>query len=131
MTRVFAGRGGLEVEVDDGVGRLVQRVLRATIPRVVDVIEQRVEQVHREAERAWPVKTGRSLASLEVGIRLPTSTAVEGFVRNAAPYAYYIRGKAQNGKQTYIALIRTPMRAAARDIAAEIGPELRRLFEGS
>lgn len=118
---IVFGRGTMQVEVDDGTERLVRAALEQTAPTVVREIERRVDQVIADARSAWPVRTGRSRAALVSGLRLPDADTVEGFVRNDVDYAFYIKGRQQGGKSTYVELVRKPMRRAADDIVAELG----------
>lgn len=130
MGKVTIGTGKLSVVLDDGAARLVERALRTAAPTVTRRIEEETGKVFASALHDWPIKTGKSKRALDQGIRVPNATTVEGFIRNDVPYAFYIKGMKQRGKSTWVELVRKPMQAAAKVVADELGPDLRRAMGG-
>ena len=128
--KVWAGKGALQVEVDDGTAALVRRVLDQAAPAVSRALEEAAERVYRAAAQDWPVKTGRSKAELEYGIRIPGPTAIEAFVRNDAKYAKFIVARNLGYRSAVVELLRKPMKRAAAELVEQLGPELRRVIEG-
>ena len=118
---IVFGRGTMQVVVDDGTERIVRAALEQTAPVVVREVEERVDAVLAEARSQWPVRTGQSRGGLVSGLRLPDAETVEGFVFNDVDYAYYIKGRAQGGKSTYVELVRKPMKAAAERLVQDLG----------
>jgi hypothetical protein len=111
----------MQVQVDDGTERLVRAALEQTAPAVSREIERRIAAVLAEARSEWPVRTGASRDALVGGLRLPDSETLEGFVYDDVDYAYFIKGKRQGGKSTYVELVRKPMRAAAEGLVSDLG----------
>lgn len=131
--RIYAGRGKAQIELTGSMRDMVDRVLSSRgVRRVADRLEDGARRIYRSARSEWPEDTGRSKAALEYGLRLPSPTALEAFVRNTSPYWYYIRKKWPDNN-VYVAreLILKPGRREAKKIAREMGRELRKLAGGA
>lgn len=122
---ILVGKGKAMVELDDGASRFAERVLRQAAGIVVEEIEKTVHTVFASAATVWPEKTGTSLAGLRRGVRFIPPDVIEGVIYNQVPYVWYIKGRRQQGKHTWSVLIRTPMKKAAGNLAARIGPRLK------
>lgn len=130
------------ITLSDGLDRWVERAIRHTAPAVFDAIELETEAVYDVARANWPVKTGRSRDGLapQVGYDLGTSR-LSGAVINTASkpedgrksYVYFIKAPlGGTGKPAHVvtALLRRPFKAAAKRLARELGPALRRAWGG-
>jgi hypothetical protein len=123
------GRGAAMVELNDELSAKLDRVLREAAPRTMDAIERTTEKLATDAQNNWPEKTGRSKAGFEYGVRLPSLNRVEGYIRNNVDYAYYIKGKAQGGRNTWQELAVKPVKKALPDLIEDIRDEITGLLK--
>lgn len=128
--RLVIGRGMLRCELDDGLARVVRRVLQNAAPRTLEAMERKAKQIHDRAQAEWPVRTGYSKSKLDYGTRLIGAGQVEAFVTNDADYAVYIKGREQGGKSTWVELLRKPGREAADELADVLRREMAAVVEG-
>lgn len=98
----------------DGVAPLVRRLLTALEPALAKSFDVYVGAAALNALEQWPVSSGYSKGSMTLGYTQGTEFELIGAVGNSAPYAIYIKGG------PFPKLIRTPMREAARSIAATL-----------
>lgn len=128
--RVVVGVGKASVVLDDGAARMVQRVLRQAAPEVLAVLEREADEITEEARGPWPRKSGRSARELTWQLRIRAEDIVETVVFDPVPYVFYIKGKKQGGKSTWMELVVKPGRKRINAIAEEIGSKLKRVALG-
>lgn len=113
--------GGVTVEIAGDLERLALEAVDRALPGVRRAMEQNLDDIYATAKSEWPVKSGKSSGGIKkVWIIDETSIAMK--IENAIPYAVYVRPKAWFGTTTaWQRLIRSPMRAAAKEIAQRVG----------
>jgi hypothetical protein len=93
------------------------------------VIVQEAERVFSAAREQWPVSRrrkpihSRELLHLEIA---RDGGRIRVKISNSAKYAWYIKGKAQGGRQTWWVLVGSPMQRAQREAAIAIAEEVAR-----
>lgn len=127
--RLRLGRGKNTLILQDEQASIVRDVIEGALPGVLDRLEQEARDHYETAQKAWPVKTGRSKRAMNWWVRLPRGdmSVLEGFVgfepgEEGSSYAHLIKGKKDGGKQSWRVHLQVPMRERAtelnRDIAA-------------
>jgi hypothetical protein len=122
--KIRIGRGRAMIDMDDTLHAMVERAVRRSNPRLIDRLEGEAADLHEDAVADWPVKTGRSRAALDHGLRLPSPDKIEAFVgvdTSKADYVYYIR---EDGKSTWHERVRKPGRERARKLAEALGRDM-------
>ena len=114
------------VELDHDLDAAVRKILEASHRELAEALDDEAERIHGAAYAAWPVKTGKSRSALNHGLRVMGMRRLEGFVGSDSPYAYYIRGRRQNGKRTWNELVAKPMKRASKRLAKELAPQIAR-----
>ena len=130
------GTGKHSIEIDDGIEKMIRRVIDDAFPGVADAIERTTDELYQDAFDAWPVKSGRSKAALTQTLTIDGDT-IRRTVLNPAkkaggfPYVFAIRTKQQDGDENlWGLLIRKPGRKAGELLAEELGPVLAAIAEG-
>lgn len=114
--------GGVTVELKGDLERLALEAVDRIIPGVRALMEANVTDILRSAQGEWPVKSGDSRRGLQMATTI-TEDSIQVKIINAVPYAVYVRPRAWFGTTTaWQRLVRSPMLAAAKDIAKEAGP---------
>lgn len=121
---IVVGRGKAQITVDAHLNTLLSKMLDAAAPVTKAVLTRETEAIFDAAEQAWPVKTGRSKEGLTTGIRFVNTSTIEGFIADAVPYVYYIKGRKQGGKSTWVTLVTKPFKAATPAVCQQLASEL-------
>ena len=124
MGRLRAKAGKVTVEYDDVLDRLYRAAAERLAPGLLDACERKMEAVRDAAASAWPVKTGRSRAGLEVVSSIDANSGrLTVQIRNDVVYAVYVPLSSTYGSSTaWQRLVRDPGRKATKELAAELGP---------
>lgn len=130
MSKLYYRSGKATIEMDDTIAASVRRVLDNVAPETTRELQRAADEIADSARAQWPVKTGKSKAGLVTGLRV-TASAVESFIGNDVGYVYYIKGKGQGGKSTWVTLVRTPGRRLGRKLAVRLGDRLLKLASAS
>jgi len=123
VSKLYFGTGATTIVMDDVIERSVRAVLDNIAPRTTKLLERAATDLAESARKDWPVKTGRSLLALTSGMRV-TTTAIESFVMCPVPYVFYIKGRKQKGKGTWVTLVRTPGLKLGKLLARQLSDEL-------
>lgn len=123
MGNLKFGRGAISVEIGDELDRMIRRGLAETRPGLLRHLEEAAKSVGAGATARWPVKTGKSKAAMQWGVRL-IDEGIEAFVLNDAnnggfPYVYAIRSR--SGTQMWKELVRRPMERRGAKLVDELG----------
>lgn len=113
--------GNVTVELQGDLEKLALAVVDKVLPGVRAEMEANARDILASAKGEWPEKTGMSRGGLKMVTEI-RDDAVLVKIENAVPYAIWVRPKAWFGTTTaWQRLVRTPMRAAAKDIAKTVG----------
>jgi len=115
--KIRVGKGKSSVTIEGALAQDLFKELQDNLGPVIDEIQNSADQVLKEANETWPVKTGRSLAGF---FTVPTITdlEIEISILNEYKYVRYIKsdklGKKDSGTRNRSPLqtdIRKPARA--------------------
>ena len=124
MRRLTFGQGSVRIEMDAGLEELARRAVSQVAPGVLERIDAAVDQVLEDAQRRWPVKTGRSRDGLAAYTSIaPAGDRIQGTVMNPVDYAVYVKSRkgGLEGRSAVVELLRKPLRARASQLADELG----------
>ncbi len=110
MSAVRGRSGVVSFDVDPGYTRLVQDLLGQIAPQLASAYDRELSRVMLDAFHQWPVWSGLSKASLDLGFEQISDTEVAGVLGCRAPYTTYIKNS------PHLRLIRTPALVAGSRI---------------
>jgi len=106
-TKITTGRAGVVIDTD--LQQFYTGFIDKVAPNARAIIDGTLEQIQREAVRDWPVRkpnitrdrdgriievektTQESYKKFERGYRITPDGGFEGYLRNTAPYSWYIQ----------------------------------------
>ena len=116
--------GNVTVELTGDLEKLALEAVDRLLPGVREQMEANARDIWNSARGEWPVKSGRSRAGLELLTEI-RDDAVLVKILNDVPYAVYVRPRDWFGVTTaWARLVKTPMKAAAKDLAKTVGKVL-------
>lgn len=138
------GRGRNTVTLTGPIAEGLEGEVRELLGPAADVIDDHVDKLYRRGRSKWPVRSARSIASFERGLRvLPEDERVEGYVAVTArdnrgrPYPRFIRSTREGRREDAVRIrsplvteLRTPSKQIARDMAEPLREALARALEG-
>lgn len=125
----IGGGGAITATVDDGIERMLRRVVSQVEPALLEELEAEVSDVYRSAVKRWyasrkprtakqPYHSRDRLAyHIEV---IDGGTIIRGRVTNDAWWAKYVKPKTLYYRSAYVELLRKPMRKAGRRLASKM-----------
>lgn len=124
MAKIRFGSPGAGVEMDDTILRLATDAIDEIVPGVRDYLQDAVYQIRINAQDEWPVKTGRSRASLSDVTQI-NSDSIQGIIEiEECEYTHYVRPRKLWGTTTAWQIwVKTPMKEANREMLED--PKLR------
>lgn len=125
--RIRLGRGKSTLILQEEQASIVRDLIDGTLPGVRERLEQEARDHYDAAQRAWPVKTGRSKRAMNWWVRLPRGdmSVLEGFVgfepgEEGSSYAHLVKGLKDGGKQSWRVHLQQPMRERAMNLHRDI-----------
>lgn len=125
--RLRLGRGKSTLILQEEQASIVRDVIDGALPGVLERLEQEARDHYESAQKAWPVKSGRSKKAMNWWVRLPRGdmSIIEGFVgfepgEPGSAYAHLIKGKRDGGKQSWRVHLQQPMRERAMNLHRDI-----------
>ncbi len=118
--------GDVTIKLSDGLDRFVERAIHNSAPGMLERITARVEPVLADARAAWPVKTGKSRAGLDLDVLVDTDREkLRVRIVNTVDYAIFVRPSAYFGAATaWSRLVQKPMKRIHSELADELAAEI-------
>lgn len=133
MGNLRYGSGSVTVEMSDTLDRLAREAIDRVQPGLIAELTRTAQQVHANAVRRWPVRTGTSRAGLTWYLAISEGgTEIRAVVSTGGvPYTWYIRPQTlYNGNTGWNEWVQRPMRAAGPELAKVLGPIISRQLGG-
>jgi hypothetical protein len=125
------GTRNASVEMSDTFQRMARRISDRVQPGVLERLEDEQGSIHRQALGQWPVKTGRSLAALELVTRVSAGRDAVGVaIRNPVDYVRFIKSAATKGRNPWNELIAKPVRKMVRRLTRTEAKKIAEALEG-
>lgn len=128
MARAVGGRksspisGGAWVTTTPESSANVAALARAAGPETFGAVEEELGKLYTKAKELWPVKTGKSKATMAVRHRLAKDKVISSLIVGA-DYSYYVYSK-KLGKNAARALVLDPSIELADRLATIIAKRL-------
>ena len=111
-------RGGAWVAVDSSATQALSKLAKDAAPIAFGIVDEELEALTENASKHWPVRTGKSKASIALVERVRPGVLAKSLVVTAA-YAYYVFSS-KMGKNAAKALVLDPSKALADRLAKRI-----------
>ncbi len=126
MSRIRVKRGSSYAAIDDPTAQAIIDTIEQGWKPIVDRLESEAKTIWTTAQSEWPVKTGRSKAAMRYGVQFNYPNVVRSSVyidptSEASKYVYYIKGRQDKGRTTWIVRVREPAEKRAKDFAKDLG----------
>jgi len=102
MEKVYGRSGVVSFDVDPRLTRELQGLIDSVAPALAGAFDRELSRVMLEAFYEWPVLSGLSKASLDIGYEQLSPDEFAATLGNRAPYTVFIKGS------PHLKLIRTP-----------------------
>jgi len=125
VARIKVGKGRCEVTIDGALASSLETELREALGPVGTTMQSAADGILKDARADWPVKSGKSKASLADSLRVhPDSFQVEVVLYSPLSYVRYIKSTKVGSKDESVRdrspfqdLLRKPAREAEKTLA--------------
>ena len=130
MARLRYGRGRSQVWLDGPLGEKLEDRLREVLGPIVPEMEKAAAQVIKDAQRNWPIQTGKSRDAFFTALTVEGQfTKVTVTILNRYDYVRYIRST-KRGKKRNAERIRSPARELVIKPSRKAARELKKVLPG-
>ena len=129
MSQITFRSGNVSIAMDDGLQRMVERVLADNHAHVLRAMEAEAGMVEARIASVWPVETGQSRAAFSTRMEL-SAGRVARRIGNSVDYVRYVKGRKQGGKSSFREVVILPALARAVEFARRAADELAEVHRG-
>lgn len=128
MAALRVGVGDVQVSLSDDFEQLIRAALDQALPGAVQVVEDVVDRVWRQAVERSPVRTGKFQSGLQHALIVaPDYASIRGRVWDDVEYARFVKSPQLPGSgSAFVELLRKPLEAERERLVAELRAVLER-----